>query len=292
MSILKFLAVVLLHLCSVTSGLNALAPLDELRLTEAVPYADGPRHTLDIYAPRQTRPAPVVMFFYGGGWETGEKAWYRYVGAALASRGVLVMIPDYRLYPEVKFPAFIDDAAAAVAWAHANAVRFGGDPGRIFLMGHSAGGEIATLLALDPAYLHSVGLSPERDICGVIGLAGPYDFTPIDAVAFASIFGPSADWARSMPINHVTAHSPPMLLQTGAIDRVVEPGNTARMATRLRAAGVDVIEHTYPNIGHTALIVAFSSVLAFLAPDRDATLLFIQGHNACSHYDAPIIPGP
>ncbi len=171
------LVVLLLHFCSPTPALNALAPHDGLTLTGDIAYADGPRHTLDVYAPRPAAtPAPVLVFFYGGGWSSGAKAMYRFIGAAMAARGMLVVIPDYRLHPEVSFPAFMDDMVAAVAWAHANAAKFGGDPHRLFLMGHSAGGQIAALLALDAGYLRSAALSPERDVCGVIGLAAPYDY--------------------------------------------------------------------------------------------------------------------
>jgi acetyl esterase/lipase len=149
--------------CSPSALLNALAPL----VMRDIAYGNGPRHMLDLYA---TRPAatqvPVVVFFYGGGWETGPKAVYRFVGAALAARGVLAVIPNYRLYPKVRFPDFMFDAAASVGWTHQNAARFGGDPHRLFLMGHSAGRQIVTLLALDARYLRSAGLSP-RDLCGV-----------------------------------------------------------------------------------------------------------------------------
>ena len=183
--------VLLLHLCSPTAVLNALAPRDGVTPTRNIAYADGPRHRLDIYAPLPAvTPAPVIVFFYGGGWASGSKAMYRFVGAGLAARGVLVVIPDYRLYPEVRFPAFMDDAATAVAWTRANASRFGGDPRRLFLMGHSAGAQIATLLALDAGYLRSVHLSPRRDVCGVIGLAGPYDFLPLRSATLRDVFGP------------------------------------------------------------------------------------------------------
>jgi len=153
------MVVALLHFCSPIPALNAVAPSDGIAVTQNKPYGGGPRRTLDVYAPRDARSAPVVVFFYGGGWETGSKAMYRFVGAALAARDVVVVIPDYRLHPEVRFPAFMDDAAAAVAWTRANAADFGGDPRRLFLMGHSAGGHIAALLALDPEYLQSVGMA-------------------------------------------------------------------------------------------------------------------------------------
>jgi acetyl esterase/lipase len=276
------LVVLLLHFCSPIPALNALAPHDGIRLTGDIAYAGGPRHTLDVYAPRRAAtPAPVLVFFYGGGWSSGAKAMYRFIGFAMAARGMLVVIPDYRLHPEVSFPAFMDDAAAAVAWARANAATFGGDPHRLFLMGHSAGGQIAALLALDASYLESVALSPERDVCGVIGLAAPYDFLPLDRAGATAIFGPEADWPHYEPISHVSARVPPMLLLAGRGDRTIDPGSTTRFAARLRTADASVRDELYPDVGHKTLIAAFARPLVFLAPAREATLRFVEAHGTC-----------
>ncbi len=276
------LVVALLHLFSPTAALNAMAPTDGITQTRAAAYGIGPRRTLDVYAPRRgATPAPVIVFFYGGGWETGAKEMYRFVGAGMAAHGVLVVIPDYRLYPEVRFPAFMDDPAEAVAWTRRNAERLGGDPHRLFLMGHSAGGQVATLLALDPRYLLAVDLSPDRDLCGVIGLAAPYDFLPPANAEIGAILGQEADWPRSQPINFVTSKAPPMLLLAGRDDGTIDPGNTLRLASRLRGAGVLVTAMLYPQIGHTALVVALSGPLAFLAPVRAAALSFVSAHPAC-----------
>jgi acetyl esterase/lipase len=265
--------------CSPTSVLNAVAPRDGVTLTRDIPYQDGPRHKLDVYAPRPSAPpVPVVVFFYGGSWDSGSKNMYRFVGAALAARGVMTVIPDYRLYPEVHFPAFMNDAAAAVAWTRDNARRFGGDPRRLFLMGHSAGGQIATLLALDASYLRAEGLSAQHDICGVIGLVGPYDFLPLHSATLEAIFGPENERPQSQPINFVSAQAPPMLLLAGRDDDTVDPDNTLRLAARLRAVGGIVEDKLYPGVGHITLIAAFSGSLTFLAPVRAAALSFIAAH--------------
>jgi acetyl esterase/lipase len=276
------LLMLLLGACSPTGVLNALAPREGITVTTDIPYGDGPRRTLDVYAPRpSTTPAPVLVFFYGGNWDSGSKAMYRFVGGARAARGVLTVIPDYRLYPEVKFPDFMFDAAAAVAWTHANIAKYGGDPRRMFFMGHSAGGQIATLLALDPRYLRSVGLSPQRDVCGVVGLAGPYDFLPLHSDELKIIFGPEAERPRSQPINYVTPQAPPMLLLAGRDDDTVDPGNTLRLAAKLRKAGDSVQDELYPGIGHKSLIAAFARPLGFLAPAREDAVRFIMDHGAC-----------
>jgi acetyl esterase/lipase len=272
----------LISACSPTAVLNALAPRDGIAATSDIPYGDGPRHTLDVYAPREAAsPTPVVVFFYGGNWDSGAKTMYRFVGAALAARGVLTVIPDYRLYPQVRFPDFMYDAAGAIAWTRANAARFGGDPRRLFLMGHSAGAQIATLVALDSTYLRSVDLSPERDVCGVIGLAGPYDFLPLHDAELQVIFGPEAERPRSQPINYVSPQAPPMLLLAGRDDDTVDPGNTLRLAARLRAVDASVQDELYPGVGHKALIAAFGRPLGFLAPARETVLRFVEAHGAC-----------
>ncbi len=273
------LVVLLLRVCSPLPVLNAQVPAEGVTVAQDFVYGDGPRRTLDVYAPQPSRkPAPVVVFFYGGAWRIGMKQWHRHIGSALAAQGLLVMIPDYRQYPEVRFPAFMNDAAASVAWARGNAARFGGDPNRLFLMGHSAGGQIAALLALDATYLRAVGMAP-GDICGVIGLAGAYDLQPASPAEFPAI--PAAEWERSRPVNHVTPQAPPMLLLTGQADGVVEPGNTLRLASLLHAAGVPVTVAEYPAIDHMALMEALADSLTFLAPVRAASIAFIADRGAC-----------
>jgi acetyl esterase/lipase len=280
--------VLALSACSPTAVLNAIAPRDGVTVTRDVAYQDGSRHRLDVYAPLPSAtPAPVVVFFYGGGWESGSKEMYRFVGAALAARGVMTVIPDYRLYPEVRFPAFMEDAAAAVAWAHDNATRLGGDPHRLFLMGHSAGGQIATLLALDGSYLRAAGLLPERTIRGVIGLAGPYDFLPLHSDTLKAILGSEAEQQRAQPINFVSTDAPPMLLLAARDDDTVDPGNTMRLAARLRTAGVSVEAELYPNVGHKTLIAGFSWPLTFLAPVREAVLRFVAAHGPGNSVRSP-----
>jgi acetyl esterase/lipase len=184
-----------------------------------------------------------------------------------------VVIPDYRLFPEVRFPAFMDDAAQAVAWTRTNVARFGGDPHRLFLMGPSAGGHIVTLLALDPRYLHAVGMSP-HDLCGVIGMAGPYDFATLPTANMRQVFGGVADLGATQPINFVSHGTPPMLLMTGTWDHGIDPGNTTRLAQRLRSMDDPVTVALYDGVGHGSLLDGFA--LSFLSPARKDTLAFIE----------------
>lgn len=275
---LTFLTVAAMHLCKPFQMLNLVAPTSGIVAETNISYAPGPRHRLDVYAPAQSAGrAAVVVFFYGGGWETGEKGTYRFVGASLAERGMVVVIPDYRLHPAVRFPAFEQDAAAAVAWVRANIDRYGSDPRRLFLMGHSAGAQIAALLALDPQYLRAENLSP-RDVCGVIGLAGPYDFRPATRTEQA-IFGLRG--ARSRPIEYTPDGTPPMLLLAGMSDRTVDPTSSLRLAEHLRAGGASARGRLYPGIGHTAIVASLASSLAFLAPTTEAIVRFIRARDGC-----------
>lgn len=261
--------------------LNALAPRAGVTRIADLAYGDGPRHLADIYAPSPVRPgAPIMVFFYGGGWEEGRREMYRFVGATLAAQGIVTVIPDYRIYPAARFPDFIEDGARAAAWAREHGAAHGGDPVRLFLMGHSAGAQIATLLSLDRHWLAEVGMDPARDIAGTIGLAGPYDFLPLETATLQAIFGPRPDWPRSQPINFVTAQAPPMLLATPRRDASVDPANTARLAARLRDCGVMVVERVYRFVGHRSLMGALTAPFTRLAPVRADVLDFIAARAA------------
>lgn len=254
--------------------LNGLA-LGPYRAVDNIPYAPGPRQELDVYVPDHARNAPVVVFYYGGSWQEGDKSIYRFVGAALASRGVVTVIPDYRVYPQTRFPGFLQDSAAAFAWARRHAAAYGGDPGRIFVMGHSAGAYNAAMLALDPEWLAAYGLSPRHDIAGVIGLAGPYDFLPLTDPALRSIFGPPGQFARTQPINYVAPGAPPAFLAAGTADTTVDPGNSRRLAARLAKAGDPVELKLYPGLNHRRLVGALSPLLRGFAPVLADCLAFI-----------------
>jgi acetyl esterase/lipase len=269
-------AALTLGACSTADFLNAVAPRDGITITKDIAYGAGPRHMLDVYAPAKA-DAPVVVFFYGGGWTSGDKNIYRFLGSAMAARGVMMVVPDYRLYPEIRFPAYVEDAAQAVAWARANAAKYGGDPNNIFLMGHSAGGQIATLLALNKDYLAAVNMTPAR-LRGVIGIAGPYDFLPLTDPVYKSLFGPEERWPLSQPVTFVTPGAPPMFLAAAEKDDIVWPRNTYRLSAKLRENGDDVTVKIYPSVGHLTIIGAFSSTLSFLAPVRSDTLDFIASH--------------
>lgn len=223
--------------------------------TATVAYAPDRDLSLDVYRPRGTeRPAATVVFLYGGAWKRGERAQYAFVGERLAQSGVLAIVPDYRTYPRTTFPGFVEDAADAVAWAREHAARHGGDPERLFVMGHSAGAQIAALLGTDARYLKRVGLRP-RDLSGVIGLSGPYDFEI--GTTYAPVFGDRAQWPRAQALNFVDGDEPPFLLVHGDGDRVVEARDSVRLDARLRATGGNSSLVLLPDAGHSAPLAGF-----------------------------------
>lgn len=216
----------------------------------SVVYAPELGLSLDVYRPQATSgPAPVVVFFYGGGWQRGERGQYRFVGRCLAQNGVLAVVADYRTWPRAGFPAFVEDAARAVAWSHAHAAEYGGDPARLYVAGHSAGAQIAALVGADARYLRPHGLAP-RDLAGVVGLSGPYDF--VINGEYVPIFGARAQWPAAQAVNAVDGDEPPFLLVHGTGDRVVEYADSVQMAARLRGVGVRADLVPLPDAGHTA----------------------------------------
>lgn len=251
--------------------LNAMVPRAGCNRFVDMPYGRDSRQRIDIYEPSVDRTETIqharramVVFFYGGSWQGGNRNDYQFVGEALASRGFVVAIPDYRVYPQVVFPGFMHDAADAVRWASDHAALYGADPARIILMGHSAGAQIALLLTTDRTWLRDAGLPPHR-IAGAIGLAGPYDFLPLSDPTLMRVF-PATVRAASQPIHFVEGGEPPIFLGAGLRDTTVDPANTERMARKLRDHGDVVQVHQYPTLSHEMTIGMIATPLRALAP--------------------------
>lgn len=260
--------------CSPAHLLGELQPVAPGGEVRDVAYAPGPRHMLDIYLPAKSeRSPPIVVFFYGGGWISGDRADYRFVGRDLAACGAIAVVPDYRVWPETGFPGFLRDAAAAVAVARDQAARRGGDPSRLFLMGHSAGAYIAAMLALDPEWLAGAGIDLHSALSGVIGLSGPYDFLPLNDPVLEMIFAPVGP--RTQPITFAANAGAPLLLAAGSDDRTVDPANSARLAAKVRDTGGRADTIFYPGIGHMAALGAIAAPLRFLAPVRNDVCRFL-----------------
>ncbi|MHC8365045.1 alpha/beta hydrolase [Pseudomonas sp. ZT5P21] len=263
--------------CSPLKLLNALTPDGSFDKTEGIAYGDDPRQKLDVYVPRHpAENAPVVVFFYGGSWNSGSRGDYGFVGEALASRGIVAVLADYRLYPQVRYPLFLEDGAQAVAWTYAHIRQFSGSPQRLYLMGHSSGAYNAAMLALDPGLLGGVGLSP-HNLSGWIGLAGPYDFLPIKNPDVRPVFYWPDSPPKSQPINHVSRGAPPALLMAATDDDLVDPvRNTGGLARKLREAGVPVHDLYFSRPGHATLVATMSRPMRGLAPVLDQIVAFVK----------------
>ena len=251
--------------CSPLNMFDRFVPKDGGgRKVATVRYADGPMGMLDVYVPKQTSaaPRPVIVFFYGGSWQWGDRHPYTFVGKALAARGFVTIIPDYRKVPEVRYPGFVEDGAAAVRWARAHAKDYGGDGERIVLAGQSAGAYIAAMLAVDGRWLGR----DRAAVRGLVGLAGPYDFAPFTTDAGRAAFGAWPRPAETQPVTHADADAPPALLLTGDADDIVRPRNSQALAAPLRKAGVRAEVKTYPGIGHIGILTAIARPLRGKAP--------------------------
>jgi acetyl esterase/lipase len=269
------------------SGLDTLNGIDDLwpgdaevvTAAEGVAFGPDPRQRLDVHAPKGAANAPVLVFFYGGSWASGRRQDYRFAGRALAAQGFVTVVPDYRLVPQVRFPAFLEDGAAALAWTAANIARFGGNPAAIGVSGHSAGAWIALMLALDPRWLAAAGASGV--VKAAAGLAGPYDFLPFKpGGAAATALGNAPDLTQTQPVRFVSAAAPPALLLTGDADATVKPRNSTSLATAMTAAGAQGTARLYPGIDHTGIVLALSKPFRGRAPVLADMTRFLTLHLA------------
>lgn len=272
--------------CSPLTAFNTLAPRDPAeRLGRALAYGPLSRQRLDVYAPpAATRAsagagasAPVLVFFYGGSWNSGRRQDYAFVGQALAARGFVTVIPDYRLFPQVRYPEFLKDGAAAVRWVREHAAAYGGDPDRLVLAGHSAGAYNAMMLALDPEFLTAAGVDP-RIVKAVAGLSGPYYFLPFDVPSTRDAFGACPDPPATQPLNHVSAASPPAFLAHGGRDALVQPRNATALGKALARAGRPVEVKIYPGLGHADTVLALSRLFRGRAPVLSDMAAFLHAH--------------
>ena len=240
-------------------------------------FGSDPRQKLDVYGPagRADANLPVVVFFYGGGWVDGDRADYAFAGRAFAAQGFVVVVADYRLVPQVRFPAFVEDGALAVKWTRDNVSRFGGDPARIAVAGHSAGAYIAAMLSLDTRFLTNVGVDPAI-VRGAALLSGPYDFFPFTEQRGRDALGA---WPRPMetqPISFARAGAPPMLLMHGTADTIVRPYNSEKLAAKLVALGAPVDLKLYPGKSHTDTIKSLSPAFRGSTPALAYALAFLR----------------
>jgi acetyl esterase/lipase len=249
------------------------------QLLEDRPYGRNPHERLDVYRPRgKISAGPVVVFLYGGRWQHGSKEEYRLLGDALTAEGVVAVVPDLRRYPDVRFPAWVEDAARAVRWVRDSIAAYGGDPGRLFVMGHSSGAHTATLLALDGHYLIEAGVRPSA-VKGYISLAGPVATTWTDPDV-QKLMGPRQLWSATYPIQQVDRSGPPLLLLHGGRDRLVSPANSTRLAARIRALGGCAPITVYSGLGHVGIVLALALARYEIAPVMRDVMRFVRAPEA------------
>ncbi len=238
---------------------NLPTHLVEMAVEHDRAYGSELLQKLDVYIPANTmeKQLDVLVFFYGGRWTYGAKEDYRFVAATFVKEGFIVVIPDYRKYPQVRFPVFVEDGARALAWVSDHIVEWHGNPARIHVVGHSAGAHIGALLAADPHYLADVGKDRSLTVHDFAGLAGPYAFTP-DEPDLEDIFGPPQSYPNMQVTTFIDGTQPPMLLLYGNKDTAVKLANLERLEQRIKQRGGCVRSRIYPNADHTDLIGALS----------------------------------
>jgi len=268
---------VLLAACSPLGALNSILPKGDYELRQDLAYGPLPAQKLDIYVPVERKDGgnrAVLVFLHGGAWNTGSKNEYRFVGDQFARRGIVTVIPDFRLYPQVQFPVFLQDAALVLRWVMDHLQELDANPGQVYLAGHSSGAHMAMMLAFDQQWLAQQGLD-HRKLAGVIGLAGPYDFLPLTEPLVQKVFASANPLELSQPVHFVEPGLPRVLLAVGLKDNRVKPRNSASLAEKLRRAGDPVQLLTYPDTGHAGILLSLSRPLQNLTDVADRMAVFI-----------------
>lgn len=253
---------------------NLPARFSDTLVVQDIAFGPDPRQRLDIYRPDSDGEHPVLVFFYGGRWSVGSKAMYPFIGEAFASKGYVTVIADYRTYPEVRFPVFVEDGARALAWVHDNIAAYGGDANRIFLAGHSAGAHIASLLVADERYLGAHAKHPTI-VRAFAGLAGPYDFVP-DKEDLMDMFGPPERYSQMQTTTFIDGTEPPMLLLWGSADQVVWQRNMDLLTEKVQAEGGQVVARTYDDLDHVGILASLTWFMRGRRPVFDDMLSFFE----------------
>jgi len=239
------------------------------------PDADPLKHKLDLYLPAGKSNFPVVMFIHGGGWDQGDKRVttdpYGDIGRRLAKKGAGVVTINYRLAPQFKYPTHVQDVARAFAWIHKNIASYGGDPERIFVMGHSAGGHLTALLATDERWLEEQGLGL-KDLRGAIPVSGVFDFKALEktdklskanSIMMDRFFSKDPEKMRDgAPINHLQPGKdiPPFLILWGGLDLPTLPSQAKAFAKKLKDNGYSVSTMQCDLRNHYTMIVDLRNV--------------------------------
>lgn len=259
---------------------------------DAVVFDKANNVALNVWRPNdldENAKAPVLVFFYGGSWRMGDRDEYDFLARSFTNLGYVVVLPNYRLFPQVKWPSMVEDSAAALAWTHDNIAQYGGDPEQIVLSGHSAGAYNAVMAVIDPQWLAKHGKN-DTIIRGIAPLAGPFDFYPFDSDSTKNSFGNADDPKMTQPVNFARGDAPPMLLLTGDSDKTVQPRNSKELQKRLVQAGGEAEYGEYAGLGHADIIMAASSLFASKAPVIDDMDSFFKKALAAPRKAKPVSP--
>jgi len=248
--------------------INALARSGGYRVRRGIKYGPHARNRLDYYVrdrvrenvqgyseDERTKLRPLVLFIYGGNWQSGNRQDYRFVADTLCGMGCDVVLPDYRLYPEVRFSSMLDDVRLAATWLLQNEEIEAERP--IFIMGHSAGAQLGSLLCLNKELLSHID-EVENRITAFIGLSGPYDFYPYTEESHWDLFAPEHEYPNSQAVNFVRPGAPPLYLLHGRDDNRVRRGHSKSLMEKQIAVGGRASREVYAGIGHADLVVSFS----------------------------------
>lgn len=272
------LAILALNSCSPLSVFNNVNSSSGYSKYYTASYGDNPRQALDVYIPKNpSEDKKVIVFIYGGRWTSGSKNDYSFAAQAFTSQGFITVIPDYRIYPEVYFPEFLYDSASAIKWVRENINEFGGDPDKIYLVGHSAGAYNAVMLAINKTYLEKIK-GDTKWIKGVAGIAGPYDFLPFTDEDIKDLFSTAKNEIDTQPITYADKDHPPLLLLHGEKDTTVWPKNTKNLAKKLEAKGNPAKVILYPEVDHADILIALSSYFYKKGPILKDIVDFIKAN--------------
>jgi acetyl esterase/lipase len=242
----------------------------------SIAYGDDPQQQLDIYKPKQVHgPLPILIFVHGGSWKDGDRADYEFAGRAFAARGYLTLVMSYRMLPKNAYPDFVADVALAIKWATLHGAEYGGDVKNIFAVGHSAGAYNIALAILDEHYLKDAGVDPSV-IKGVVTLAGPFDFVPLDSPITIATFGHLKDLVATQPITYARADAPPFLLLHGTADTTVKPRNSKSLFKHLIDAGAHPKLIEYQDVSHVGIMLDVAKPLRAHAPVLEDVVSFFK----------------
>ncbi len=249
------------------------------RVGDGIIFSEKTGQKVDVWAkPGGDAKKPVIIFFYGGGWTNGARDHYGWAGKAFAAKDFIAVVPDYRKVPQVRFPAFVEDGAEAIKWVRDNISRYGGDPSRITISGHSAGAHIAMMLTLDQHYLADIGVDP-KIIRATVGLSGPYDFLPLDSRRSINAMSKWPRLEETQPIHFARADAPPIMVVTSTEDDTVKPRNAILLSEKLHSLGAFVDFRVYQGLNHEAVAMALSKPFRGTAPVLDVTTDFLKEHS-------------